>query len=48
MINCSENCIHSEDGLCTLKTVLTSSSTPTEDCPYFSEKKKKENTASKK
>ena len=48
MINCSENCIHCKDGICDLKTVLTSSSTPTDDCPFYKEKKKKEDIASEK
>ncbi|MBC8589799.1 hydroxymyristoyl-ACP dehydratase [Wansuia hejianensis] len=38
MINCSENCFHEEDGLCTLKEATKPSSTPIKDCPYFKEK----------
>ena len=41
MINCSEKCIYEDDGLCTLKTVSPPSSTPTPDCPYFTEKGQK-------
>lgn len=41
MIICSEKCLYEEDGLCTLKTVIPSSSTPTPDCPYFTERKRK-------
>ncbi len=41
MINCSENCIYCEEGLCNLKTVLTSSTTPTDDCPFYVEKEKR-------
>lgn len=39
MINCAENCIHEEDGLCNLKKVKEPSSTPTKDCPYFEDRK---------
>ena len=42
MINCAENCIHEEDGLCILKEVKQPSSTPIKDCPYFEDKDKKE------
>lgn len=38
MINCAENCIHEEDGLCMLKEVKKPSSTPIKDCPYFENK----------
>lgn len=41
MINCSEKCKHESEGLCTLKTISPSSSTPIKDCPYFTEKKTK-------
>jgi len=41
LIPCSENCIYAEDGLCTLKSVIPPSNTPTKDCPYFKEKEKK-------
>jgi len=41
LIPCSENCIYAEEGLCNLKTVIPPSNTPTKDCPYFKEKKKK-------
>lgn len=41
LINCSENCIYQNEGICTLKHVTNSSGTPSEDCPYFREKVKK-------
>ena len=40
MINCAENCIHEDDGLCILKEVKKPSSTPIKDCPYFEDKSK--------
>lgn len=40
MINCAENCIHEDEGLCILKEVKKSSSTPIRDCPYFEDKYK--------
>lgn len=43
MILCSEKCLHENDGLCNLKEVTRASSTPTDDCPYFKDKSKKEN-----
>lgn len=46
MINCSEKCVHSDDGLCTLKVAGPPSSTPTKDCPYFTEEKEKKETDS--
>lgn len=47
MINCSENCIYCEDGLCNLETALTSSNTPTNDCPFYIKREKKDDTESK-
>lgn len=41
MITCSEKCVHEDEGLCTLKTVTSPSSTPIKDCPYFTEKERK-------
>ncbi|WFA08917.1 hypothetical protein [Tissierella sp. Yu-01] len=36
MIQCSEKCIHENDGLCNLKEVTHPSATPMKDCPYYS------------
>lgn len=38
MINCAENCIYEEDGICTLNEVRKPSTTPLKDCPYFEDK----------
>ncbi|HLR35020.1 MAG TPA: hypothetical protein VK071_06765 [Tissierellales bacterium] len=43
LIICSENCIHEEEGLCTLKRISNSSKTPLKDCPHFEEKNKNKN-----
>jgi hypothetical protein len=41
MIQCSEKCIHENDGLCTLKQVTHPSGTPIKDCPYYTKKESK-------
>ncbi len=41
MIQCSEKCLHEDDGLCTLKEVTNASGTPIKDCPYYKDKDKK-------
>lgn len=41
MIQCSEKCYHENDGLCTLKEVTNSSTTPIKNCPYYEDKDKK-------
>jgi hypothetical protein len=38
MIQCSEKCIHENDGLCTLKEVTHPSKTPIKNCPYYSKR----------
>ncbi|MCR2044624.1 hypothetical protein NSA23_10925 [Anaerosalibacter massiliensis] len=43
IINCSENCIYQEEGVCNLKHATYSSGTPLKDCPYFKEKPKDKN-----
>ncbi len=46
MINCSEKCVYEKDGLCNLKDARPPSSTPTKDCPYFTQKKENKETDS--
>lgn len=37
-INCSSNCIHQKDGLCTLENAATNSSFTSIHCIYYEEK----------
>ncbi|EOD00475.1 hypothetical protein [Caldisalinibacter kiritimatiensis] len=37
-INCSENCIYQNDGICTLTYITKSAGTIKSNCPYYREK----------
>ncbi|MFZ5989136.1 MAG: hydroxymyristoyl-ACP dehydratase [Bacillota bacterium] len=37
-INCSSNCVHQQDGKCTLDNVTKNSTSVTSDCVFFEEK----------
>ncbi|NLL82584.1 MAG: hypothetical protein GX231_09805 [Tissierellia bacterium] len=41
MIQCSEKCIHENDGICSLKEVTNPSKTPKKDCPYYKRRHEK-------
>lgn len=35
MINCSEECIHQEDGICNLTCIINSTGIVKNNCPHF-------------
>lgn len=37
-INCSSNCVHQQDGKCTLDSVTKNSASVSSDCVFFEEK----------
>ncbi|HHV28401.1 MAG TPA: hydroxymyristoyl-ACP dehydratase [Clostridium sp.] len=37
-INCSSNCVHQQDGKCTLDSVTKNSASVSPDCVFFEEK----------
>ncbi|TYQ17029.1 UNVERIFIED_CONTAM: hypothetical protein Cloal_3630 [Acetivibrio alkalicellulosi] len=39
MINCSSNCIHQNDGKCTLDNVTKNTTLVSDNCVFFEEKK---------
>lgn len=41
LINCSENCIHQKNGICTMGTVGKLSNTTNRGCEFYIEKKQK-------
>ena len=40
LINCSERCVHEDDGLCTLNHIMYSSNEGNDTCPFFKTKNK--------
>jgi len=40
LINCSDKCVHEENGLCTLNHIIYSSNEGNDTCPFFKSKKK--------
>ena len=41
LINCTENCIHQKDGMCSLEQVGKISNTTSKGCEFFVEKSRK-------
>ncbi|WP_041701363.1 hypothetical protein [Gottschalkia acidurici] len=41
-INCTDNCLHQDDGVCMLNHITSSSGDTSSKCPYFRDKEKSE------
>jgi len=41
LINCTENCVHQKNGICTMESVGTLSNTTNKGCEFYIERKNK-------